>query len=79
VQIDLPVPARAISAGQFECLVVLEDGTIWGWRVPFPYGGTWVSRLPGFPVQINGLRQAGAVSVGTGHALAVERKPVLRF
>ncbi len=66
--------ATAIAGGAFEAMVLKEDGSVWGWRVPFPPNGAGFSRLPNFPVQVNGVREAGAVAVGMGHALIVERK-----
>jgi alpha-tubulin suppressor-like RCC1 family protein len=66
--------ATAIAGGAFEAMVLKDDGTVWGWRVPFPPNGAGFSRLPSFPVQVNGVREAGAVAVGMGHALIVERK-----
>ncbi len=77
-----PIPHRvpqltgstAIAGGAFEAMVLRDDGSVWGWRVPFPPNGAGFSRLPGFPVQVDGVRDAGAVAVGMGHALIVERK-----
>ena len=66
--------ATAIAGGAFEAMVLKDDGSVWGWRVPFPPNGAGFSRLPSFPVQVNGVRDAGAVAVGMGHALIVERK-----
>ena len=68
--------ATAIAGGAFEAMVLRNDGTVWGWRVPFPPNGAGFSRLPSFPVQVNGVREAGAVAVGMGHALIVERRAV---
>ena len=71
VQVTLSRPAVALAADAFDCLALLDDGTIWGWGTPFPYGSTApASRLPAMPVPVNGLTQVTALAVGNGHALA---------
>jgi alpha-tubulin suppressor-like RCC1 family protein len=71
--VPLPLPATAVAAGQFECLVLLVDGTLWGWGVPIQPDDARFSRLPPMPVPVNGLSDLDAVAVGHRHALAVQR------
>jgi alpha-tubulin suppressor-like RCC1 family protein len=70
VAVGLPRNALAI-AGYFDCLVLLDDRTIWGWRATFPYGGEGLGRLPRIPVPVNGLSEVKAMDAGTGHTLAI--------
>jgi alpha-tubulin suppressor-like RCC1 family protein len=73
IRVPLIAAATALAAGPFDCLVLLDDGTIWGWGTPFPYGGaSAASRLPAHPVPVNGLTNATALAVGAGHGLAIQ-------
>jgi alpha-tubulin suppressor-like RCC1 family protein len=80
IVVPLPLAATAIAAGPFACLIVLEDGTIWGWSEPIAEADTHTiqeGRLPPMPVPVNGLTDLHALAVGPRHALAVQhRAPV---
>jgi alpha-tubulin suppressor-like RCC1 family protein len=80
IVVPLPLAATAIAAGPFACLIVLEDGTVWGWSGPIGEADTHTvqaGRLPPMPVPVNGLTNLHALAVGPRHALAVQhRAPV---
>jgi alpha-tubulin suppressor-like RCC1 family protein len=73
VQVPLPGAAVSAAAGTHGSLVLLADGTVWGWQASATEAGPVYSKLPGFPVQITDLDRVTAVASGASHALVIRR------
>jgi alpha-tubulin suppressor-like RCC1 family protein len=73
VRVNLPAGVRAVSAGYFHSLALMNDGSVWSWgqNTSGQVGdGTTTNRAT--PAKIAGLQNVIAIDGGEYHSLAVE-------
>ncbi|MDP1746079.1 MAG: regulator, partial [Bacteroidota bacterium] len=76
-----PVPINsltgitAIAAGEYNCIALKNNGTVWTWgRNNFGQlgNGTNASYISGVPIQISGLTDVTAIAAGQYHCIALK-------
>jgi alpha-tubulin suppressor-like RCC1 family protein len=74
LEVPLPPPLLAISAGFEFCLALAADGTVWGWGDDgnSELGDGGASVPVSHPVHVPGLSSVVAISAGHSHVLALK-------
>jgi len=65
---------NCLAGGSEGCMVIKEDGTLWGWgdQTPYPFLGDGTTTNRSSPVQIGSLTDWSQIQLGYGHSHAIK-------